>query len=91
MRKLLTPQPVSEAVVRGRKVVAEQRLRPRHMSFDDERGEAWLPCDRAGTVARFQFRTAPADSSPEDRQGAQEVRPKRPRFQIRERQISTTG
>jgi streptogramin lyase len=30
----------------------------RHMSFDDVRGEAWVPCDQADTVDRIQFRTA---------------------------------
>jgi len=30
----------------------------RHISFDDVRGELWLPCDQADKVARFQFRTA---------------------------------
>ena len=30
----------------------------RHMSFDDVKGEAWLPCDQSNKVARFQFRTA---------------------------------
>jgi streptogramin lyase len=30
----------------------------RHSSFDDLRGEAWMPCDQSGKVARFQFRTA---------------------------------
>jgi streptogramin lyase len=32
----------------------------RHMSFDDVKGEAWLPCDQSNKVARFQFRS-PAD------------------------------
>jgi streptogramin lyase len=31
---------------------------PRHISFDDRRNEAWLPCDQSSKVARFQFRTA---------------------------------
>jgi streptogramin lyase len=30
----------------------------RHMSFDDVKGEAWVPCDQADTVDRIQFRTA---------------------------------
>jgi streptogramin lyase len=30
----------------------------RHMGFDDRRGEAWIPCDQSGKVARLQFRTA---------------------------------
>jgi virginiamycin B lyase len=30
----------------------------RHVSFDDVRGDLWLPCDQADKVARFQFRTA---------------------------------
>jgi streptogramin lyase len=30
----------------------------RHMSFDDVKGEAWLPCDQSNKVARFQFRSA---------------------------------
>jgi len=30
---------------------------PRHMSFDDHRNEAWVPCDQADTVDRIQFRT----------------------------------
>jgi streptogramin lyase len=29
----------------------------RHMSFDDVRGEAWVPCDQADTVDRIQFRS----------------------------------
>jgi streptogramin lyase len=29
----------------------------RHMSFDDVRNEAWIPCDQADTVDRIQFRT----------------------------------
>jgi streptogramin lyase len=29
----------------------------RHVSFDDVRGELWLPCDQSNKVARFQFRT----------------------------------
>lgn len=29
----------------------------RHFSLDAARGEAWLPCDQASKVARFQFRT----------------------------------
>jgi streptogramin lyase len=29
----------------------------RHMSFDDVKGEAWVPCDQADTVDRIQFRT----------------------------------
>ena len=30
----------------------------RHMSFDDNKNEAWIPCDQADTVDRIQFRTA---------------------------------
>lgn len=30
----------------------------RHISFDDVRGDLWLPCDQSDKVARFQFRTA---------------------------------
>ena len=30
----------------------------RHISFDDLRNEAWLPCDQSSKVGRFQFRTA---------------------------------
>lgn len=30
----------------------------RHMSFDDLRGEAWIPCDQSDTVDRIQFRSA---------------------------------
>jgi streptogramin lyase len=30
----------------------------RHMSFDDNLNEAWVPCDQADTVDRIQFRTA---------------------------------
>ena len=30
----------------------------RHMSFDDNLNEAWIPCDQADTVDRVQFRTA---------------------------------
>jgi streptogramin lyase len=30
----------------------------RHMSFDDYKNEAWIPCDQADTVDRIQFRTA---------------------------------
>jgi streptogramin lyase/mono/diheme cytochrome c family protein len=30
----------------------------RHMSFDDNLNEAWVPCDQADTVDRVQFRTA---------------------------------
>lgn len=30
----------------------------RHMGFDDFRNEAWLACDQASKVARFQFRSA---------------------------------
>lgn len=30
----------------------------RHMGFDDFRGEAWIACDQASKVARFQFRSA---------------------------------
>jgi len=30
----------------------------RHMSFDDNKNEAWVPCDQADTVDRIQFRTA---------------------------------
>lgn len=29
----------------------------RHMSFDDVRGEAWVPCDQADAVDRIQFRS----------------------------------
>lgn len=29
----------------------------RHMSFDDNKNEAWIPCDQADTVDRIQFRT----------------------------------
>ena len=29
----------------------------RHMSFDDNLNEAWIPCDQADTVDRVQFRT----------------------------------
>jgi streptogramin lyase len=29
----------------------------RHMSFDDVRGEAWVPCDQADVVDRIQFRS----------------------------------
>ena len=29
----------------------------RHMSFDDNLNEAWVPCDQADTVDRVQFRT----------------------------------
>jgi streptogramin lyase len=30
----------------------------RHISFDDYKGELWLPCDQSNKVIRFQFRTA---------------------------------
>ena len=30
----------------------------RHMSFDDNLNEAWVPCDQADTVDRIQFRSA---------------------------------
>ena len=30
----------------------------RHISFDDLKGELWLPCDQANKVMRFQFRSA---------------------------------
>ena len=30
----------------------------RHISFDDRKGELWLPCDQSNKVMRFQFRTA---------------------------------
>lgn len=30
----------------------------RHVSFDDFKGDLWLPCDQSDKVARFQFRTA---------------------------------
>jgi streptogramin lyase len=29
----------------------------RHISFDDYKGELWLPCDQSNKVIRFQFRT----------------------------------
>ena len=30
----------------------------RHISFDDYKGELWVPCDQSNKVIRFQFRTA---------------------------------
>jgi streptogramin lyase len=30
---------------------------PRHVFFDDIRGEAWVPCDQANMVVRVQFRS----------------------------------
>ena len=30
----------------------------RHMSFDDVKGEPWLPCDQSNKVARFHLRSA---------------------------------
>ena len=30
----------------------------RHISFDDYKGELWLPCDQSNKVIRFQFRSA---------------------------------
>jgi streptogramin lyase len=30
---------------------------PRHVFFDDRRGELWLPCDQANMVVRVQFRS----------------------------------
>jgi streptogramin lyase len=31
---------------------------PRHISFDDLRGDAWIPCDQSDVVDRISFRTA---------------------------------
>ena len=30
---------------------------PRHISFDDLRGDAWIPCDQSDAVDRIQFRS----------------------------------
>jgi streptogramin lyase len=30
----------------------------RHISFDDDKGELWVPCDQSNKVVRFQFRSA---------------------------------